>query len=50
MSNDHRIRSLPFFTVGVAFFVIGVAGQRTFFFVGIAFWVVALMMLRRPRR
>jgi hypothetical protein len=50
MLSGNRILSLPFFTVGAAFFAIGLGGQRTFFFVGLAFWLVALMMLRPPRR
>jgi hypothetical protein len=50
MSKDHRRRSLPFFALGVAFFVIGVAGSRTFIFVGVAFWLIGLFMLRPPRR
>ena len=50
MANDHRKRSLPFFALGAAFFVIGLTSSRTFLFVGLAFWLIGLMKLRPPRR
>jgi hypothetical protein len=42
--------ALPFFGLSVAFFAIGVSGQRAFIYVGITFFIISLLTLRRSRR
>ncbi|MGB7925888.1 MAG: hypothetical protein WCF57_21795 [Pyrinomonadaceae bacterium] len=49
MRNIQRI-GLPFITLGIAFLVIGLSGQRTFIYVGIPFFILGIIALTRGNR
>ena len=40
----------PFLTIGIAFIVLGINGQRTFIPIGIAFVVLGLVLATRMKR
>jgi hypothetical protein len=42
-----RVASLAFFAIAIAFFGIGISGQRTFLYTGIAFLCLAIVLLTR---
>jgi hypothetical protein len=44
-----RTQAITFLAIAIAFFAIGLSGQRAFIYVGIAFLVIAFISLRRRR-
>jgi hypothetical protein len=45
-----RVASLAFFAIAIAFFGVGISGQRTFLYVGIVFLALAIVQLKRTSR